>query len=258
MPALDEAISSTLNTLSNYAGGGGRREYGYDLWAPAVARSWVISERVNERERDRAAREASGVFYEAAWELCRRGLLRPGVHTAQAQGIDDGGGYCLTAYGRQWLREADEGHFISMQPGALAAAFERYRARFGEGYHQRTQEAIMCRNVDVWLPACVMMGAAAESVLLAIATEKGGREQTIRTYEGRDGRRLLLNLVLGQAPDRLARPFRAGMELLKYWRDTAGHGQVAPISFAEADQSLRELLSLSQFASDNWNELTAN
>jgi hypothetical protein len=260
MPTLDEAIVFSLTVLRQRAQAGqlgvGNQNYGYDVYAPNLARAWAIHERVEERERDRRALEASSAFFAALWELCRRGLLRPGVHETGAQGLNDGGGYCVTEYGRTWLEQADEGHFISLQPGALAAAFGRFQARFGDAYGQRTQEAIKCRNAEAWLATCTMVGAAAESILLAIAIAKtADEERVMREYQARNGRNTITNLIIGQAPDNLARPFRSGMNLLSYWRDNAGHGLVASISSPEAEQALRELLSLSQFSFDRWSDL---
>ena len=144
-----------------------------------------------------------------------------------------------------------------MQPGALARAFEPFQSRFGAGYHQRTQEAIKCRNAEAWLAACAMVGAAAESILLAVAIVKAGDEaQILKTYMASNGRKKTMDSMVGQAPDNIARPFRSGMNLLSYWRDNAGHGQAPSISSPEADQALRELLTLSQFSSDNWDDLT--
>lgn len=266
MPTLDEAIAFTLTLLRSRSasnpGGSSTRpipagsHYGYDIYAPTVARQWAVGQFPNSSHWDRTAQEASSAFYEATWELCRRGLLRPGVRATSTQGVNDGGGYCLTSFGELWLRDAEETHFISLQPGALAAAFERFRERFGDGYHQRVQEALRCRSAEAWLAACAMVGAAAESILLAIAVAKTGSEESVlRTYSGRDGRRATLNLIVGQAPRHISQPLTSGMALLSYWRDSASHGQTAPISSPEAEQALRELLSVSQFASDRWNEI---
>ena len=269
MPTLDEAIIFTLAQLRDSDGADatatGMRTrsagstYGYDVYAPTLARKWALAEFDNPTQWDRAARDASGVFYEAGWELCRRGILRPGVRAISEQGVNDGGGYCLTSQGKEWLQGASEEHFISLQPGALAAAFERYRSKFGAGYHQRTQEAIRCRSAEAWLGTCTMVGAAAESILLALAIARNGDEESVlRAYMARDGRKGVLNMLTNQAPADLSRALTSGMSLLSYWRDTAGHGQVTPISSSEAEQALRELLALSQFASDNWHELVRN
>lgn len=268
MPTLDEAIIFTLAQLRDSEGGegaaaGARRSpgstYGYDIYAPTLARKWALGAYENPTQWDRAARDASGVFFEATWELCRRGILRPGVRAIMEQGVNDGGGFCLTESGRQWLASATEEHFVSLQPGALAAAFARYRVRFGAGYYQRTQEAIRCRDAEAWLAAVTMVGAAAESMLLALAIARNGDEDSvIRAYMARDGRKGVLNTLTNQLPPDLARALTSGMSLLAYWRDTAGHGQAAAISASEVEQALRELLSLSQFASENWDQLTRN
>jgi hypothetical protein len=205
---------------------------------------------------DRAAQEVSGIFFEAAWELCRRGLLRPGVRVMSTQAVTDGGGYSLTSYGASWLQEAEDSQFITLQPGALAAVFAGFRDRFGDGYHQRTQEALRCRSTEAWLATCAMAGAAAESILLALAVAKTGNEDSVlRSYMGRDGRKAVLNTVSAQAPREIAQGLQSGMTLLSYWRDCNGHGQAVAVTAPEAEQALRELLSLSQFAADHWDEI---
>lgn len=266
MPTLDEAIAFTLGVLreraaANARGSLGRQtpagsHYGYDIYAPTAARQWAIAQsQQGSNHWERAAQEASGTFFEATWELCRRGLLRPGVRATSTQGVNDGGGYCLTRYGETWLAEAEEAHFIALQPGALAAAFARFRERFGETYHQRVQEALRCRSAEAWLAACAMVGAAAESLMLTLAIARTGSEDSVlRSYATRDGRKAVLNLILGQAPRHIAQPLGAGLTLLSYWRDTV-HGQAVPVSSPETEQALRELLTLSQFAFEHWDDI---
>jgi hypothetical protein len=102
-----------------------------------------------------------------------------------------------------------------------------------------------------------MVGAAAESILLALAIAKlANEEEVIKRYEARGGRNTLVNLLVGQQGPAIANPFQAGMKLLSYWRDAAAHGRSVLISSAEADLALRELLILSQFSFDNWTALT--
>ena len=268
MPTLDEAIIFTLAQLRDPDGSGAAANirtrspgstYGYDIYAPTLARKWALDTLENPTQWDRAARDASPIFFEATWELCRRGILRPGVRAMSEQGVNDGGGYCLTSQGKDWLDGATEEHFVALQPGALAAAFERYRGKFGAGYYQRSQEAIRCRSAEAWLGTVTMIGAAAESILLALAIARNGEEDSVmRAYMARDGRKGVLNMLANPLPPDLGRALTSGMSLLSYWRDTSNHGQVAPVSASEAEQALRELLSLSQFASDNWDELVRN
>ncbi|MGO9173943.1 MAG: hypothetical protein ACLP7P_18545 [Rhodomicrobium sp.] len=256
-PTLEEAITFAIGYIRSGLGRKGIiRDYGYDVWAPNVSMDWVF--RHGQRRDEGQARQLSPIFYEALWELCRRGILRPGVRESQGQGVDDGGGYSVTIKGKEWLSNLDDTALLLLQPGSLGAAFTRYRERFGNGYYQRTQEAIKCRSAEAWLAACAMVGAAAESILLALAIAKlADEDEVLKRYRAKSGRQNLLNLLIGQQADAIARPFRSGIQLLAYWRDNAAHGHASPISTAETDQALRELLIFSQFSSDNWVTLTS-
>ena len=237
MLPLDDAIAFTLQELRKRLETDRRRgDYGYDIYMLNVARHWAMTQANDQRQWEPIADEVTPTFLDAAWELSRRGILRPGVYTRLGQGTGEGVGYSITEAGERWLREADETHFVLIQPGALAANFERFREKFGDGYYQRTQEAIRCRNAQAWLAACAMAGAAAESVLLAIAIAKiSDEESIIKVYKSSNGRKRVTDMVVGQAPKHLARPFQSGMGLLLYWRDNAGHGQTVPISSPEAE-----------------------
>ena len=70
-----------------------------------------------------------------------------------------------------------------------------------------------------------MVGAAAESVLLAVAIQKeGDEEQVLRTYRSTRGRQAVLNMIEGQAiaPTRNMLTTFAG--IFSLWRDDAAHG----------------------------------
>ena len=98
MATLDEAIIFTLNFLrrmaNQQADRRGESHFGYEMYVPKIARQWAIAGNADDHERDRTALEASPAFFEAAWELCRRGLIRPGIRKINEQAIADGGGYC--------------------------------------------------------------------------------------------------------------------------------------------------------------------
>jgi hypothetical protein len=94
----------------------------------------------------------------------------------------------------------DSSDILLAQPGSLAEAFKAYQTEFGDGFVQRALEAIRCRNAEAWLACCVMVGAAAESILLAIAIAKeGDEEKVLRAYGGASGRRRVLDMIVGQA-----------------------------------------------------------
>jgi hypothetical protein len=98
-----------------------------------------------------------------------------------------------------------------------------------------------------------MCGAAAESILLAVAIAKSGDERaTLSTYKTASGRRGVVDSVVGQAVQTIAEAFRSATGLLSYWRDEASHGMASTISEIEAHEGLARLLPFAQFAADNW------
>lgn len=108
--------------------------YGYDLW---------LSDRVNEHyplwrcaveilkaeppppydpptnqsrrivygedtRETKLGKEIFPLVSDALWLLCLRGYLRPGVKAAEAQAVDNGQGYSLTAKGKLWVKSAGD------------------------------------------------------------------------------------------------------------------------------------------------------
>jgi hypothetical protein len=103
-----------------------------------------------------------------------------------------------------------------------------------------------------------MCGAAAESILLSLAVAKAGSEEAVlKEYKASNGRKRTIDMLVGKSPDDLQRPFRSSMSILSYWRDDAAHGTPSTISAPEAEEALRQLLILSQFAAKRWDQLTA-
>jgi hypothetical protein len=250
---LDEAIAILLDLLRNNRAGG----YGYDLYARTGAQLAAQQRYPHEHFIEGRVRELSPIFYEAAWELCRRGIVRPGVRRAGEQAVEEGG-YSLTAAGRAALENLDAATILIAQPGSLAATFNGYRGRFGDGFHQRAMEAIRCRNAEAWLACCAMVGAAAESVLLAIAISKeGDEEQVLRAYRGVRGRQAVLNIIVGQADAQRRNTLTTFASIVSLWRDDAAHGQASPIDTSNADEALRQLLHMCQWVAREWDNLTA-
>jgi hypothetical protein len=103
-----------------------------------------------------------------------------------------------------------------------------------------------------------MCGAAAESIMLVTAITKNGDEKSVlKTYATANGRQRVENIVIGQANKHIKREFRGLTDLLKYWRDEAGHGKASQISDNEAYTSIAMLLRYAMFANENWNDLTS-
>lgn len=262
LPGVDEAITLTVEYLRAVImrPAGVRGDYGYDMWVPSVSAAWAHKASGAEPlKRESLARRASPVFFEAAWELCRRGIIRPGIRETGGQAVAGGCGYSLTTPGREWLLEdGDPLRFVVPQPGGLAAALGAFRDRFGDGFFQRAQEAVRCRDAEAWVAACVMIGAAAESILLAAAVARAGNEDAVlKTYGAANGRKKLIADVTAAAPQ-FTRPFSTIAGLIAYWRDDTAHNQATVITGLEAEQAMRELLRLAQFTADNWDALTVH
>jgi hypothetical protein len=250
---LDEAIAILLELLQNNRAGA----YGYELYARRGAEEAALRKRVPQFEMEPAITELSPIFYEAAWELCRRGIVRPGIRMAGAQAVEEGG-YSLTVAGRAALEDLDPTTILIAQPGSLAAALTGYRARFGDGFHQRAQEAIRCRDAEAWLACCAMAGAGAESVLLALAIEKEGDEgKVLKAYSQAGGRQKVLNLIVGQANAARRDTLTAFTGIISMWRDEAAHGRATALGTANADEALRQLLQMCQWVDREWANLTA-
>ena len=164
--SLDEAISLVVEGLRNAPepdaqNAPNQRPYDCDLWVCNVARTWWQAqpgyvENVNLPEIE------SAPFYDAAWELSRRGILRTGPAFALGghMGNTPGDGYSLTAHGREWIAHYDQPGPFPLDPGRFAAIITPYAARFGQGFSQRANEAAGCYRALNYLACCAMSGAA--------------------------------------------------------------------------------------------------
>ena len=195
-------------------------------------------------------------FYDVAWDLCRVGVLRPGefvpgYHPSAAVGQL----YTITAFGRLWLQEAKERPYVD--PSRLSQVLCSFSGRFGDGYEQRATESVKSYRTNNWLAACVMAGAAAESVLLALAIAKTDDEDKVMAiYNGRSGRAVTTKLVLDGTGAVIRGQLENALKILHYWRDDAAHGVATDISEIQAHASLMQLLGLAQFADKYWDTLT--
>jgi hypothetical protein len=242
----------------------GYATYGYEIYLPKVIAAYVREiESVTlpslDPYRSPRVAELSPDFYEAAWDLCRRGILRPGIRRTGAQATPDGAsgnGYCLTTFGRTWIEQGASAVFLA-NPDRLSQMFGKLSSRFGSGFLQRATEAVTCHKFGAYLGCCAMCGAAAEAILLAVAIAKSGDEgATLKMYRAADGRRKVIDRIVGQARQTIAEPFRSATGLLSFWRDEAAHGPASTISEIEAHEALARLLRFAQFATDNWGEIT--
>jgi hypothetical protein len=183
--------------------------------------------------------------------------LRPSVRLSGGQSDSGtGAGYSVTSLGFEWIATVGGPLFLG-DPGRLVGLFGPFSSKFGAGFLQRANEAAQCHAFGMYLGACAMCGAAAESILLAISIAKLGNEDSVlKTYRAASGRKSIVDSIIGKAPEAIASPFRSATGLLSYWRDEAAHGTASEISEIEAHEALARLLRFAQFAWDNGNELT--
>jgi hypothetical protein len=80
-------------------------------------------------------------------------------------------GFALTTAGRGWLKHAAEVYFPT-DPGRYVKTLEKPGRLLGGGFLQRAGEAANSHMSGNYLVCCAMSGAAAESILLAIAIGK--------------------------------------------------------------------------------------
>lgn len=241
----------------------GRRPHDSDVWIGDVcARYWqglgVKVWELPSRDHEVYCRP----FYDAAWELCRRGVLRPGQVAPlgrAASGHFAGDGYALTEWGIAWTKKAAADRAsIPSDPSRLAEVLVQFEKRFGAGYGQRAAEAVSDYRATNYLSACTMAGAAAESILLATAVARLKDEgKVLAEYRSSSGRGRVLKRLTESLPKGIADQFAGGMGILSYWRDDAGHGTASTISEIEAHEALSRLLRLAQFTNDNWSKLTS-
>lgn len=239
---------------------GGGASYGYGVYLPTLVRHHLESQGFRGFDIEPRLREMMPALYAAAWDLCRRGILRPGVRQYGAQATEDGAsgnGYTVTPFGEQWLAESNRDDFVPTEPERFAQMLAPHQPRFGVAFQERAQEAIRCYGAHAYLACCSMCGAAAESILLATAIAKTDEATVLAQYNSANGRRRVENLLLGQARRQLHDEYKGYIALLKYWRDEASHGKPAGIKDNEAYTALALLLRFAIFTDEHWAELTS-
>ncbi len=256
---LEDATRLIISFLRN-PDHGGASHYGYDIYLPSLMHKHLSTQGQGRIDSYHEFEKLSPIIYAAAWELCRRGIIRPGVNKHGAQATDDGqagNGYSITPFGKKWLEEGARDDFVPTEPERFGEMLAPYGKRFGPGFYERAQQAIRCYGAHAYLACCAMCGAAAESILLATAIEKEKNEsEVLKIYGSANGRYKIENLIVGKIKDPLQREYRSYANLLKYWRDESAHGKPSKIIENEAYTSLALLLRFAMLVNDNWEELT--
>lgn len=233
--------------------------YGYHVHLPHVARTWIGD--LEGAEEHKALNELFPILADCAWELCCRGMLRPGIAKRDGQGTDDGrdgNGYSITSAGIKWFKSRDKTLVLVTDVDLFGKAMGKFGHRFGAGFIQRAEEAAGCFRCRCLLSCCVMCGAASESILLRLAIAKTKDEdRVLKDYKSAGGRERIKNLLLGSVTGTLRNQVEdTGLRLLTYWRDSSAHGLEVEISDVEALAAMTLLLRFCQIATDHWDDLT--
>jgi hypothetical protein len=259
-PTVDDAIGAIMELIRTRPNE--IRNYGYDVYLPRVWSLYAIDSKiVNPGDlylTDRGGLRTPGTFYAGAWELCRRGILRPSIRDSTGQSDNGGGnGYSITPAGERWLASSDPRLHIPTEPSRLAAILAGFSPKLGSGFNQRAQEAVKCYNAIAYLACCAMCGAAAESILLAVAIARRGDDGSVlKDYRSVGGRTRVERSLLGQVGEPTSTRFHMFMDLLNYWRDDSSHGVASTIDEPEAFDALSRLMRFAHFVSDQWAALT--
>lgn len=259
--SVDDAICVIVDLVRRGEKVGDR---GYDVHLQLVCNIYAV-ESGAVLSGDRAIESTSSqflpTFSAAGWELCRRGILRPGVinialnHPANAFSPDRG--YTITPAGKRWFADADPLLYIPTDSSRLTTMLAGFSRKFGPAFGQRAEEAVKCYNALAYLACCAMCGAAAESILLALAIERrGDAGAVLREYRTSGGRARVEKHLLGQVGDPVKSRFHMAMNLLNYWRDDSSHGTLSAIGDPEAFDALSRLLRVAHFATEHWATLT--
>lgn len=238
--------------------------HGGDLYIQNAMLAWVQDNRIKIQSEigvygscDEVITNHSGiseVFFSAAWELSRLGILRPGVRKwadAQFASASVGTLFTVTPFGERWLSESDDGNpYFSTEPGRFAEMMKPFFDLFGKAFSQRANEAIRCYGAHAYLACCAMSGAATESALVSIACMKIAEEEVEKKRRGHNGYKEVQKVICrnsGVTVDAL----NAYCEVIKYWRDEVSHAKETAISETHAYVALNNMLRCSMFLRDN-------
>jgi hypothetical protein len=199
----------------------------------------------------------SAPFYAAAWNLCRRGILHPCVHSAERHNSWTGRRFQITEAGQEWLQGITDYECVPSEHGRFASQLRAYSGRLGEGYLRRSLEALSCYRAQTYLACCAMTGAASESIALALAIAKEGDEaHVLREYRSNTGLTKIERLLMAQQNRHVQEELPQYLRLLKYWRDESAHATATKVDEGEAFIAMITLLRFAQFADRRWAELT--
>lgn len=231
----------------------------YDVYLPKVVDNFFKVHGANDGSAiaRQFQHKVYRAFFDATWQMCLRGLLRP---SAADQPYEyhrvAGDGFSFTERGLKWFAEGEMDSII-LSASRMDQLLGAYSEKFGDGYAERVHQAVLCHNARAFLACCAMCGAAAESILLATAIEKEKDEAgVLAKYKAQSGRRTIEKIIFDGHKDGFVAQFKSGLELLKHWRDESAHGTATGYDDVEATSALSHLLRFAQRVDEKWTDLT--
>ncbi len=243
-------LQNKLNT-GNWMGGGD-----YDFTLSQVFESF-LSKRGLQPQSDWQKSFVQGRigkrFQDAAWSLAIRGVVRPTRSTLLQTVVQTHvfEGYSLTNAGMSWLK--NEGtSLVAQGPQQMIVVFSQFEEIFGSEYFLRAREAVNSFNGHCYLACCVMCGAAAEAILLSLASASySSRAEAEKIYFGKSGRDRIFRRLTDQKSNSVQTAIGSAFSILKHWRDESSHGATTDSSRDQAEVALRTLLAFAQTAEKN-------
>jgi hypothetical protein len=220
---IEDAVHFLIEKIQEKSGS----KYGYDLYLGEFihrnnATPFSIENYTEQQKRENLERDHFRFLCDAAWFLCKRGILRPGVNAYMTQTTDQGAGGCgfsLTYFGKEWLDKNTDRIFVPTI-GRVSKLVTEYEDLYGQNFISRAKEAIACYEGNNFLASCVMSGAASESILLQLAIEKTDDETAVyKIYNSANGTKKIEKILIGQATKTTQTNFLVYIDLIKYWRN---------------------------------------
>ncbi len=130
---VEDATAFIIDFIAKTRAGAAYSDYGYDVYVPNVVAAYLAEvEKIPQHlARDHAReRELTPFFFDAAWEFCRRGVLRPGVPNS---GNADNRGFSVTILDRSWITSGALAPIV-LDVRRLSALFTSLSSCLGAGF----------------------------------------------------------------------------------------------------------------------------
>lgn len=199
----------------------------------------------------------SAPFYEAAWELVRRGWLTPQFHrTDEYKALIDASSFRATPVGIEAARNVGSPAILPVEHDRFLEVLLAHEVRFEGLYGIRCKEAVKAYRFQLHLSCLTMCGAAAEAVLVRLGVEKFGSRDKLDDKVLKAPRRSLLLIVSESLKREQKDTLETLAESIRYWRNDAAHANEREFDEAHCFLALTRLQRLAETVDTEWAEFT--